>query len=406
MAEEKLDMSTVGGDGSRMAGTGIGLATQDGVKSGEASFLDAAIDQLAALDGDDSNVKRKRREPEEIEDVGLDEPEEQEGADEGEGEEEAPDEGIEAEEGEELGDEEADTAKVSIRLDGKKASLEQILDHVGATVVVNGEEIEVSGSELIKGFQRGKDYSEKTTELRRQLDDQMPYNQMVAYAKEDPQFVEYVQSYFKSGPHPEITNNPDLMTSDADLAKMMDPDDREYDASRAAGIVKLRSEWQEQNAGRQQVTARANERAMAQYGDWIHNQIGIATEEINQIGVTQGREKPEYEAKSLQTLEFLKASGYNEAEINGQALVSTQDSRATIIAYKAAEYDRMMRESDAPRVTLGKKRKKIAPPRSQKSGTGGTTTTTSKRQRRDSFRKASKEQTTESWISALEKRLG
>jgi len=408
MAEEnKADMSQAGGDGSREAGTGIGMATQDGVKSGEAAFLDAAAGALDALDGVEDDDRRRKPE-EEVIDEGVDHEEDAPDTEAREGEEEAPEEGA----GDEAGDyeeEEEETTKVSIRLNGKKASLEDVLDTVGATVVVNGEDIEVNGTELIKGYQRGKDYSNKTAELKQERDDLMPYNQMVAYAKQDPQFLEHVQNYFQNGPYPELTANPDLKTPDSELAKMMDQNDAAYDPQRAQNIVKLRSEWMEKNAGRQEVNQRAQQDAMQRQNAWMQEQIQSAQDVINQIGMDNGNEykegETEYGVKSTQVLEFLKASGYNEAEISGQQAISTNDARAAITAYKASEYDRMMRESDAPRVTLGKKRKKLAPPRSQKSGIGGTRRTSGKRQQRDSFRKASKEQTTDSWISAIEQRL-
>jgi hypothetical protein len=410
MAEEnKVDMSTVGGDGSREAGTGIGLATSDGMQANEAGFLDAAAAQLDALAGNpEEEPRRKRKQPEVIEDVELEEQDEPEDFEEEDEQDEAPEE-IDREEGA-VGEElEEEPDKVSIRLNGKKATLDQVLDSVGAVVVVNGEEIDVSGTELIKGYQRGKDYSDKTTEMKKERDEMMPYNQMVAFAKQDPQFLEHVQNYFQNGPYPELTANPDLKTPDSDLAKMMDQNDSAYDPSRAQNIVQMRSEWMAKNADRQQVNQRAQQDYMQRQQAWASDQVAQAQNVINQIGMDQGVEykegETEYGVKSQQVLDFLKSSGYNEQEISGQVQISASDARAAITAYKASEYDRMMKESDAPRVTLGKKRKKIAPPRSQRSGIGGTQKTSGRRQQRDSFRKASKEQTTESWISAIDKRL-
>lgn len=407
MAEEKVDLSTAGGDGSREAGTGIGMVGT-GVKDAEAGFLDAAanaLDNLGVLE--EEEPKKKKRPVEEVDDGDLEE-QAPEGADsEDEEQDEAPDEIADGEA--DGADEEEDDAKVSIRLNGKKADLEDVLDHVGATVVVNGEEIDVTGSELIKGYQRGKDYSDKTTELKHLKDEITPYAQMVAFAKEDPQFLDHVQSYFKNGPLAHLTGDPLIRTTDAQLSKMMDRDSAEYDPEAASKVVKLRSEWQSKAGERQQVEQRAAAEHQRMVQEWTSNQIQMAQQAINAIGQELGYEDTtgngEYVNKSDKVLESLHNWGFNDQEISGQAMVSSSDARIAVMAYKAAEFDRMVAESDTPRVTLGKKRKKLTPPRSQKTGSG-TRKTSGKRQQRDSFRKASKEQTTEGWISALEKRLG
>ena len=416
MAEEKVDMSLVGGDSSREGGTGIGLANVGDAKSAEAGFMNAAEGIINELDGleteEQPKPKRRRKKkaappPEELIDDGesLEGEAEPEGVEQQEEEEEAPDEGAEAEEDDDDGEE----TRVSIRLNGKKASLEDVLDNVGATVVVNGEELEVTGDELIKGYQRGKDYSQTTTELKHARDELIPYNQMVSYAKEDPQFLSYVQSYFQNGPYPELTNNPLLRTSDADLAKLLDQDNAAYDPKQAQDVINLRTAWQEKMADRNQIDQRAAQDFEQRKSAWIQEQVQEAQDVINQLGLDVGNEykegETEYAMKSQQVVEFLAASGYNEAEIMGTQAVSATDARAAILAYKAAEYDRMIRESDSPRVTLGKKRKRLTPPRSQKAGTGTRRTTTSKRQQRDSFRKASKSQKSDDWVSALAQRL-
>jgi hypothetical protein len=415
MAGEKVDLSTAGGDGSREAGTGIGLAVASETKNAEAAFLDGAVDALANLDaidaGEEPPKKRRKAEAENVDEMEEQETEELDAEELEETdppeEDEQDTDGKGAVDGE--GQEDEPEAKVSIRLNGKKASLEDVLNHVSATVPYNGEDIEVSGEELIKGFMKGHDYSVKTTEMKRERDELMPYNQMVSYAKEDPQFQSYVQSYFQNGPFPELSSNPLIRTSDADLAKMLDQDDSTYDPKQAREVMRLRGEWQEKNANRQEVDQRAQADMQTRQSAWLAEQVGIAQQTINQMGINQGNEykgeDTEYGLKSAQVIEFLKASGYNESEISGQQAISTSDARAAITAYKASEYDRMMRESDTPRITLGKKRKRPAPPRSQRSGSGTSRTTPSSRQQRDSFRKASTEQTNDTWVDALQKRL-
>lgn len=442
----KADLATARTDGSREAGLGVGMAAHD--PKAEAGFLDAAAAQLDALaeqdfdeNGRPTKPPRKRRAPKSIDDDGDDEDpyagmtakerrramkkdaddaastedeqkraqfDEEDDADEDEDlddDDQDEDEERAGELADDDDDEDEEDARISLRVNGKKADLEDVLPYAKVTVVVDGEELEVSGDELIKGYQRGADYSNKTTELKQMKEELLPYNQMVAYAKNDPQFTAYVQSYFQNGPFPELANNPDLRVTDAELAAMADRNNADYDPDRVQAVMKVRAEWQQKAGERHQVNQRAMQDMQARYAEWARSQILAAQAQIDALGEPPGKDgRGEYVRKSEQVLASLKEMGFNEQEISGQAMINATDARAAVLAYKASEYDRMMREADTPRVVLGKKRKRPAPPRSQAPGSG-TRRPPRKRQQRDSFRQASKTQRSDDWVTAIQNRL-
>lgn len=340
-----------------------------------------------------------------LEDTGIDNdvPEEEdepipqeESEEEDEAEEEEADEEPVAEEESEEDDE--DLPKISLRIDGKKVDPAEVLKHMTFTPVVDGEEVEVDYDELVKGYQRGADYSKKTTELKRANEELLPYTQMVAYAKNDPKFLEHVEGYFTNGPDAQMNANPLVRVTDAQLADMMDTDSDNYDPKKAAEVVRARTEWQKQSIERQQVNQKVQAEKIQRYNQWAQEQITLAQQTID--GMAQ---EGEYAAKSESILAFLKDMGFNEAEISGQAPISATDARAAILAYKAAEYDRLIKEGEAPKVRLGKKRKRIAPPRSQASGTGKRTPSGSRA--RDNYRKAANSQKVDDWVNVIKKRM-
>jgi hypothetical protein len=343
-----------------------------------------------------------------LESQGVEEPEEVEEEPEVEEPEEQPEDPEQEEEPAEEDEEEEedeDLPKISIRVDGKKADPETLLQHMTFTPKVDGEEIEVDYQELINGYQRGTDYAKKTTEVKRLKEELQPYQQMVSFAKNDPQFVQYVQSYFQNGPDAEVAKNPDLKVSDSELAGMMDRNSDSYDPDRAATVMKARGEWQKHAAERREVMEKAQRDMMASYSEWAADQITKAREAIDAIGEPADKDgKGEYERKSPQVLETLKSMGFNDDEISGRSLLSATDARAAVLAYKASEYDRMMREAEAPKARLGKKRKRYTPPRTQQPGTG-TRQQPARRQQRDNYRKAVKSQNDDAWVNVIAGRL-
>lgn len=380
-------------------GSGIGL--KQGSQQAEEDFIAAATRQLQDLGDieDEPRPKKKKQAEQESDDQESDlddDTEDEEDSDEDE------DEGDTDSDEEETSEEEP---KVSIRLNGKKADINDILPHIKLTAKVDGEEIEVDGAEMIKGYQRLSDYSRQSNEVKKMKDELLPFSQMVAFAKHDPQFVGYVENYLKNGPYPELQSNPDLRVNDGQLSQMLDESSDQYDPQRANQILRSRADWQQKSADRQKVMEATQQEHMQNYAAWANQQIQTAQQMIDSLGEPPAKEgEPgEYGRKSGQVLDFLRKSGFNDAEISGHSLINATDARSAVLAYKASEYDRIMRESDAPRVTLGKKRKRLPPPRSQSPGQGTNQTTT--RSTRDSYRKAVKDQTSDSWVTAIADRL-
>lgn len=313
---------------------------------------------------------------------------------------------LSAEGEEEEEDEEEDDTKISVRINGKKATPDQVLEHM--MFAVDGDEEEVSFEELQKGYQRNRDYTHKTQQLSKEREEMRPYAQMVAYAKHDPKFVDYVQSYFQNGPFPEAANNPNLTVTDEQLAEYMDKNGNDYDPDKAMEVLQARREWQQQATKRQEVEQKVMQERMASYSEWAQGQVDMARDMINGMaqplpdGIKDDG-KDEYERKSGQVLESLRKLGFNDDEISGRAAINATDARAAVLAYKASEYDRLIAEREAPRARIGKKRKRLSPPRSRPAGTGQGQQ--SNRRERDSYRRAVKTQRDEDWTAALSERL-
>jgi len=413
MAEaEKIDMTQSQSDGSREAGAGIGLSRQG--PSTESLFLDAAAAQLEALDAgdrDDDERPRRRKKPaapppEIDEELDVDDDEELDEVDEDDDEDDAPAKPAKpSDDDEDEDDEDDDGPKVSVRVDGKKATLEDVLPYLTATVKVNGEDVEVDGSELLKGYQRNYDYTKKTMALQQEVSELQPYAQMVAYAKEDPQFINYVQSYFQNGPYPELANNPDLKVTNDQLARMLDPNSPDFDQAHASQVLKARSAWEQKSGERQQVNQRTMQRMQEMRSQYAQQQIAAAQHMIDALGDPPGEDGVgEYQRKSEQVLATVRAAGFNDAELQGLSPLNALDARLAVMAYKASEYDRLKQETEAPRVSLGKKRKHFVPPRSQAPGSGKSKASSRKRVR-DSAARATKTQRSEDWTTAIANRL-
>ena len=291
----------------------------------------------------------------------------------------------EAEEPEET--EEEDEDKVSIRINGKKADVNDLLEKTQHTVKLDGEELEVGYDDLIKGYQRGSDYHKKTTELKKEREELRPYAQMVAHAKTDPKFVEYVQSYFTNGPYPEAATNPLLKVNDADLAGLLEDGSDSYDPHKAAQVIKARNQWQEQTKERESTTRKAQEEQQRMYQEWAQGEIQKAKELITEMGGN-------YEEDGKEVVSHLSEAGFSEQEI-GQLV----DARLAVVAWEAAQYRKLLNSQEAPKARIGKKRQKLSPPRPM--AQGGKPVNSSKRQR-DTYRKAVNSQRTDDWVAAIE----
>lgn len=337
-----------------------------------AGFLEDNFDEVAG--------NKEEEEDDEGEEASTGKAEDDEDEEESEGEDEG-----EEDEGEE-------EIKYSIRIDGKKATLEDLLAATTHVAVVDGEEIEVPYEELVNGYQRGRDYAKKTTELKREREEIAPYAQLVAYAKNDPQFGAYIKSYFEHGPYPEAASNPNLRVSDDELAEMLDEGSDKYDPQRATQIMKDRKDWLAKARDRQEVDKKARAEAEAALKEWAEGEIEKAREAVSALG-------GDLEKDIGLMAEHLLDLGFSQQEI-----LSILDSRVQVMAWEAAQYRELKKSATAPGVRLGAKRKKIAAPRIAGAGTGKREPSNA-RQQRDTLRKAVKTQRDEDWVNAIAARL-
>lgn len=408
MTKQNEAQSPEGGIGAVMTeGAGIGMP-RDGMAA-EQAFMDAASAQMQDIldtdDAEDAEEPRRRRKSEAVAEEPKDDGFDDEAGDDevDEPDQDADDQTADDDDTDE--DQDETGPKISVRKDGKKATLEDILPDLTVTIRVNGEDLEVDGEELIKGYQRAQDYQRKTTEIKGIREEILPYQQMVSFAKHDPQFLSYVQSYFQNGPYPELATNPDLKVSDAQLSAMLDQNSEGYNPDHANAVLRARADWTNKSQERQRVMQAAQQDMMASFDQWKQAQIETARQQINAMGDPLAEDgSGDYERKGESVLAFLHKSGFNDAEISGHQMLNSQDARLAILAFKAAEFERLKQETEAPRVSIGKKRKRNAPPRSQAPGSG--TRTASNRSRvRDTAARAIKTQTSDDWISAIAQRV-
>ena len=358
----------------------------EGTDDTQSENSDAAI----AFQGEDYEAKFLREMSEKLDkmgdDDGVQEEEETDETEQVEG-----DEVTEEEETEEVEEEESED-KVSIRINGKKAAVEDLLEKTQHIVKIDGEESEVPYKELIAGYQRGADYANKTSDLKQQKEQIRPYMQMVAHAQEDPQFAQYIQSYFQNGPYPEAATNPLLKVSDEQLSDLLDPDSSNHNPSKAGEVVKARKDWQSKQAERQIVTQKVQQRMTAQFNEWAQGEIEKARNEITQLG-------GDYEADGKDVLSHLAEAGFSEQEINGLV-----DARMTRIAWEAAQYQKLRNQMEAPKVRIGKKRVNAPSPRPMATGTPRSESV-KRHKSTDAYRKAAQTQSTDDWVAAISQRL-
>ena len=350
------------------------------------------IDEVAGNDAEAQFLRhiegqlKNQEQPQETEDP--EETEEPEDTDETDEETESDaDDDTEADEDE---DSEESEDKISLRINGKKASLEDVLGKTVHTVTVSGEDIEVDYDELRNGYQRGKDYANKTTEIKKLREDLRPYAEMVAYAKNDPQFIDMVSNYVKNGPM--AVENPLLAVTDKQLEGLLDHESDSYDPDQAGKVIKARSEWTAKAQEREALKRRVQAETIASHNEWAQGEIEKARAIITDLG-------GDYDKDGQDVIRHLSEAGFAEEEIN-----SLVDSRLALIAWEAAQYRKMKDGVEAPKARIGQKRKSLTPPKAMPAGQGKPKTSQSKRQR-DTYRKAVNSQREEDWLAHIESRL-
>ncbi len=348
-------------------------AMREGLANDAAGYIEGLLaespeeenDQMDAGAGDPGTVADEDEENEE--DTGTQEVEDEEPE-----EDEAP-EGLDT-----LRMLDAEGKPVDVKLD-------DLLKDTVHTAVVDGEEIDVTYDELVDGYQRQADYTRKTMELSKERDELRPFTQMVAYAKNDPEFAAHIQRYFKEGPAQQLSQDAELQMDDDALAELMDEN-----PDRARAIIKARADLRKKTEDRREIEQKAQTEIDNNFRAWVAAERDKASKLI-----------PEYDKAGPQVLGYLDEVGFNEQE-----RATLYDHRMALVAYEASMYRKMMREQNEPKKPrLSGKRKSPAPPKTMRSGSGKRKPL-NQRNARNATNRAQQTGSTEDWADAIAARLG
>lgn len=296
------------------------------------------------------------------------------------------------EEGEEQGADEPE-GETKLTLMGEngepvQVEIDKILEDTQHEIVVNGEKEFVSYSDLLDGFQRNKDYTQKSQELSREKNELQPYSQMVAYAKEDPAFLTYVQEYFQTGGMGQVPQ--DLRIGDDQIAALMDSDN-DNDRLKARDILGRRAKLNQQMQERQQVNQRVVDQQREMFEKWKAQEDASTKAKI-----------PDYNDQAA--TEFLIKAGFSTSEAS-----QVYDHRMKVIVDMAMRAmgdgkRKTQTGADSTKTGLKSKRKRSIPPRAVRSGNGRQGTPKAKRQQ-SNYGKAMKSGNLNDWADVLADRL-
>lgn len=208
------------------------------------------------------------------------------------------------------------------------------------TVKVNGQEVEVTESELLAGYQRDRDYRIKTEQLgeqRRAVDAEAQQAR-----EERTQLARQIEAYLTT---PMQVQPPDPSLIDNDPVAYLKAQ-RDYEQEvfkRQQGHFQLQQLHQQMQA---EQSAQQQERIKTEQGRLLES-----------IPEWKDEATAKTEQKALR--EFLGKAGYGDEDINGIA-----DHRAVTLARKAMLYDRLISQANATA-----KQVKTAPPKVERPGT-------------------------------------
>lgn len=264
-------------------------------------------------------------------------------------------------------------------------TVDELLEKTEHEVKVNGEVQKVDYQELVSGYQKQQDYIQKTTELAKEREELTPYAQMVAFAKTDPDFVQYVGQYIQNGGIPQdLAASARLEVSDEQLTEMMDDDPHA-----AREIMTARSQLNKKMYERRQVNETATLEARQQLEAWAKHEDAKSAELI-----------PDFDKGKSDT--YLKEIGFTDEEVS-----VPRDHRMQMVIAEASKYREMIKEKTTPtkaKASLKSKRKSPLPPRAMRSGTGKSQPLKKKVQKAN-INKATQTQKDEDWLKVLEDRL-
>lgn len=205
-------------------------------------------------------------------------------------------------------------------------------------VIINGEEMEVPLSDLIAGFQRQSDYTQKTQALadqRRQVEAQVAElsGERAKYAAALPQLEEMLSQAFYPEPSPnQFKNQTDWLVA------------REQWRDHKAKIDAVKVE-------RQRIQQEQYQAAQAQWQQLVHSENERL---LKLLPEWADADKRQAEVGSLNG--YLRQMGYSDQEL-GKII----DHRAIIIARKAQQYDDLMASGKRVKAKAQKGKKTLEP---------------------------------------------
>ena len=200
------------------------------------------------------------------------------------------------------------------------------------TVKVNGEEATVTLDELVRGYQRNADYTQKTQKLSRERQEQQ--TEFDAVKQERAQYAQLLQSL------------------DARLKASL-PNEPNWDQLRAEDPVAFAAQWaqrqrvQQERAVIQQEQGRLHEQqAMDQQANLRAHVASQAAELVKAIPSWSDPAKARTEKQAL--LEYGLSIGFSEEDLN-----NVYDHRAVLALRKAWLYDQLQQRKAAAQTKIG-----------------------------------------------------
>jgi hypothetical protein len=274
--------------------------------------------------------------------------------------------------------------------DGKpvRVHINDLLADTVHDVTVNGKKSFVSYPELVKGYERLSDYTQKTQELASERNEMAPFAAMVAHAKKDPDFVRHVQAYFQQGPHPELQAAARADLADEQIAALLDSDEPGQ-VARAKEVLRARAQLRQVMAQRKQY----EEAAQAEQKQMLESYLAAERSKVE-------HSIPDYANKAKDIASSLRdVYGFTEAELSG-----VYDSRLVRVAHDAMLYRKSL--ENGSKIGLEGKRQAPPPPRAVKPGAGRTVSAQEVRRSREMTERAKQSGRTEDWAAVIANRLG
>jgi len=223
------------------------------------------------------------------------------------------------------------------------------------TVTVNGEQLEVTQDELIKGYSRQSDYTKKTQEIaeyRKQAEAVAQQAQQEVYQTQQfrQQYIDAASAVVEQqyGRLNNLVNNTDW--------ERLKIEDREEYLTKKSEVSDLQAQMQQDQAGIQQAQEQAAQEQQ-------HMQAQIAQQERTKLEqvIPEWKDPKFRQAVSKDISEFAMSQGFTSEELS-----QLTDHRSLIILMQAKAFQEMQKAQQST-----KTKKKVKTAKMVKSGTGG-----------------------------------